>query len=827
MRAAKMPFAKVWVFGCLGLVVVAVSVSVHASNVGPTEAQQTAPLRNTDTEVVARHQALVNRYCVTCHNDALQTAGLALDQYALQGVGHDAEVWERVVAKLRSGAMPPPGVPRPEAPAIEGAIAWLESELDHAAAANPNPGQKVAHRLNRSEYTNAIRDLLALKIDGQALLPPDGQGYGFDNIADVLTVSPSLLERYISTARKVARLAVGDVNIRPAVDIYRTSKDKRHEDRSDDMPFGTRSGITVRRNFPVNGEYSFKIRFLRTVGDQEYIRGFHRQSDVDVRVDGERVAQFTVGGQIGCSLQGLVGRDCFRQVSGANATIRNDEPDALEFRLSVDAGPRTIVVAFPAATFQLEGLEPRYPTTHYTFQNQIYGLTFIDALEVGGPYEVTGPGESPSRQQIFVCEPAATQDEPACAETILARLARLAYRRPLTQEDTRTLLSFYETGRRDGGSFDAGIQSALVRMLVSPPFLFRAESNQPSVSPGSTYRLTDLDLAARLSFFLWSSIPDDELLQLAEREQLREPAILAQQVDRMLADPRSEALVRNFAGQWLLLRNLQAIRPDTHEFPDFDDELRQAFRRETELFFESQVREDRSLVELLRADYTFLNERLARHYDIPNVYGPHFRRVTLSAEHAHRRGLLGQASILTVTSLPNRTSPVARGKWILENILGAPPPAPPPNITALEEQSALRFQSMRERMEQHRRNPACATCHARIDPLGFALENFDGIGRWRTHQGATHIDVSASLDGHQFDGLNGLRTFLLEQHEEEFLATVTKKLLTYALGRGVEYYDMPAVRKILRQAADGDYRWSSIISGIVESVPFQMRRADS
>ena len=828
-RRARMHLAilmnknRTWIAACIGLAVVAVGVSLHAANVAPGAAQ------GNSGEAVSTHQAMVNQYCVTCHNDTLQTAGLALDRHGLEGVGQDGEVWERVVGKLRSGAMPPPGRPRPEPSVMKGFITWVESELDQVAARNPNPGRKVPHRLNRSEYTNAIRDLLALEIDGQALLPPDGQGYGFDNIADVLTVSPSLLERYISTAREVARLAVGDVTVQPTVDVYRTSKDRRHEDRStEDMPFGTRGGITVRRHFPVDGEYSFKLRLLRTVGDQEYIRGFHRGSDVDVRIDGERVAQFRVGGELGCPLQGLVGSGCFQQISGADATIRDDEPDALEFRLPMKAGPRTIVVTFPAVTLQPEGVEPTYPTTHYTFQNSIYGLTFIDALEVGGPYRVTGPGNSPSRQRIFACQPVTARDEPGCAETILARLARLAYRRPLTGEDTRILMSFYESGRQDGGSFDAGIRSALVRMLVSPSFLFRAESDPPGGSaPGVPYRISDLALASRLSFFLWSSIPDDELLRLAERERLREPGVLRQQVDRMLADPRSEMLVRNFAGQWLLLRNLQAIRPDTHEFPDFDDELREAFQRETEMFFESQLREDQSVLQLLQADYTFLNERLARHYGIPNVFGSHFRRVTLTAEHAHRRGLLGQASVLTVTSLPNRTSPVARGKWVLENVLGAPPPAPPPDIPALEELPAVRFQSMRDRMEQHRGNPACASCHARIDPPGFALENFDGVGRWRSHQGETRIDASGSLDGHAFDGVDGLRAFLLEEHEEEFLTTVTKKLLTYAMGRGVEYYDMPAVREILGQAADRDYHWSAIISGIVKSVPFQMRRADS
>lgn len=801
------------------------TLAAQAGSAQTTGAPVIRPLASHET--ASAQQALAKRYCVTCHNDRVKTAGLAVDTLDFENVSRDAETWERVVAKLRSGAMPPVGRPRPAAEESDAFIAWLEDELDHAGAASPEPGRKVVHRLNRTEYANAVRDLLGLQIDGSQLLPPDDTGFGFDNIADVLTVSPSLLERYLSAAREVARLAVGDVSAPPTIDVYQTSKDERHEGRSDEhMPFGTRSGITVERHFEVDGDYGFKIRFLRTVGDQEYIRGFHRFSDVDVRIDGERVARFTVGGGPGCPLQGLVGRDCFTQVAGPAATLRDDEIEALEFQVPIKAGPHVIVIAFADQNLQPEGLEPVYPTVHYTFQNQIDGLTFIDALEVRGPITVAGPGNSPSRQRIFTCRPAAPgPEEQACADRILRPLVRLAYRRPVTDSDIRTLTAFFERGRQEHGSFDAGIQLAITRMLVSPEFLFRAERTPRSVEAGAVYRISDLELASRLSFFLWSSIPDENLLQVAEQERLGDPAELQRQIERMMADHRSEAFIRNFTGQWLLLRNLEAVRPDTHAFPDFDDELRLAFRRETEMFFESQVRDDRSLVELLRANYTFLNERLARHYGIPEIYGAHFRRVELSDP--KRMGLFGQASVLTATSLPNRTSPVARGKWILENILGSPPPAPPPNVPALEEQPTTKFTSMRERMQAHRANAACAGCHARMDPFGFALENFDGVGGWRDREGETTIDASASIDGHEFEGVAGLRDFLLARHQDEFLLALTTRLLTYALGRGVEYYDMPAVREIIRRSAAADYRWSAVILEIVNSMPFQMRRAES
>jgi mono/diheme cytochrome c family protein len=788
-----------------------------------------SPLRQSPAAAVGHAvatRAVLDRYCVTCHNQRVKTANLTLDTTDAGDVGAQAEIWEKVVAKVRGGSMPPAGRPRPDEATTAEFVRGIEAELDRAAVAHPNPGRTVVHRLNRAEYANAIRDLFGLEIDPGALLPADSSGFGFDNIADVLGVSSSLLERYLSAARIVAKFAVGDPEIRPAVQIYKAAKNERQEDRiSEDAPFGTRGGIAFHYYAPVDGDYGFKVRILRTVGDQDYIRGLHRLSEAEVRIDGERVMQFTVGGQLGCPVQGLAGSDCFTLLNGPMPTIDKDEPDALVFRLPLAAGDHVVTAAFSGETLELEGVKPRYPTSHYTFQNEIEGYAFIDTVEVDGPYNPKRPSDrSASRKHIFVCDPSGEPGEKACARTILARLARRAYRRPVAQHDVETLLQFFDERHEATSSFDAGIEAAIVRILVSPQFLFRAERDPATATPGQPYKISDIELASRLSFFLWSTTPDDELLTTAERRTLSNPATLTQQVKRMLKDARSSALSTNFAGQWLLLRNLQGVMPDTHEFPDFDDELRAAARRETELFFDGQIREDRGAPELLRADYTYLNERLARHYGIPNVYGSHFRRVAIADE--RRRGLLGQASILTVTSYPNRTSPVLRGKWVLENILGSPPPAPPPDAPALEEQPSAKDMSMRERMQQHRKNPVCASCHARIDPIGFAMENFDGVGSWRDRQGATAIDTSGSLDGRAFNGVIELRQ-LLRSHEREFVTTVTKKLLTYALGRGVEYYDMPAVRKIVGDAENDGYRWSSILLGIVNSTPFRMRRSES
>jgi hypothetical protein len=733
-----------------------------------------------------------------------------LDKLNIADIGANADIWEKVVAKLRSGAMPPAGRPRPDNAAMESLVVKLETELDHFSAMTPNPGKPLVHRLNRAEYANAIRDLLAVEIDSQSLLPPDDSAFGFDNMAEILTVSPSLLERYMSAAEKLSRAAVGDPTIRPVMESYRLPQDVRQEDRaSEDLPWGSRGGIAVRRYFPVDGECMIRIHMRYAVGQDDLV-GLNHSAIVETRVDGSRVEQFTFGR--GTSYSARV-----------KTYGKAEVPDTFEFRFPVKAGMRVIGVDIQNTTLEPEDLAPRFPTSNYSFQNDHQAPARIDFVELGGPYNGTGAAESPSRQQIFVCEPTGGKSDDACAKKIISRLARRAYRRPVDDADVEALLTFYRVPGQELG-FEAGIQAALERILVSPQFLFRAERGPRGIVPGAAYRISDLELASRLSFFLWSSIPDDELLDLAARGKLRQPEVLAAQVRRMVADVRSRALVSNFAGQWLQLRDLQIIRPDPKEFPEFDDELREAFQRETELFFESQFREDRSVVDLLRANYTFVNARLGRHYGIPGVYGSNFRRVTLNDD--NRVGLLGQASVLTVTSYANRTSPTLRGKWVLQNILGAPPPAPPPDVPALEDQPGAKYRTMRERMEQHRKNPACAACHARIDPMGFAMENFDAVGQWRTRQGDTPIDASGSLDGTKFNGVAELRQLLL-QHQDEFVATVTKKLLTYALGRGIDYYDMPAVRGILRQAVPGDYHWSSIVLGIVNSTPFQMRRAES
>ena len=780
------------------VVVVTLGVASQASQRTPDRASTTT--RRPD----AGERPLLDQYCVGCHNQRLNTAGLALDTLSLDSVTTTAATWEKVVAKLRSGAMPPVGRPRPTGQALQAFIANAEGELDRAAAKNPNPGKPAVHRLNRAEYVNAIRDLLDVDVDASALLPPDDSAHGFDNIADILTLSSGLLERYMAAAQKISRAAVGDPTIRPITDAYRVSQNVRQEDRpSEDLPWGTRGGLAIRRYFAVDGNYTLKVHMRYAVGQDDLV-GLNHLSIVEVRVDGAPVDQFTFG-------------------RGANYGREGVIPDTYQFRIPISAGAHVITVGFQNATLEPENLAPRFPTSNYSFQNDHQAPPRIDFVELGGPYDVKGASASPSRRRIFVCQPTDAGSEGTCARTIVSTIARHAYRLPVEAADVEPLLAFYRSARQNG-SFDDGIQAALERILVSPQFLFRAERVPENHLASNAYRISDLELASRLSFFLWSSIPDDELLDTARQGTLHQPAVLAQQVRRMIADGRSRALVENFAGQWLQLRDLQVVKPDPKVFPDFDDELRAAFKTETELFVESQLHDDRSVADLLSANYTFLNERLAAHYGVPNVYGSHFRRVALSD--GNRGGILGQASILTVTSYANRTSPTLRGKWILQNILGAPPPAPPPNVPALEEQPGVKYRTMRERMEQHRKNPACAACHARIDPLGFAMENFDGVGRWRTRQGDAPIDASGSLDGTAFNGAAQV-TKLLVAHKEEFVTTVTEKLLTYALGRGLDYYDMPAVRQIMRRSAAADYRWSSIVLEIVNSTPFQMRRSES
>ena len=753
------------------------------------------------------YRRVLDRYCVTCHNERLRTANLMLDTISLDAVSQQADVWEKVVRKLRTGAMPPPGRPRPGEATYHGFAAWLETGLDQAAARNPNPGHPGLSRLNRTEYTNAIRDLLALDVDGRALLPADNSGYGFDNIADVLSVSPGLMARYLTAAVKISRLAVGDPTLRPTSETYRVPPLFLQDDRmSEDLPFGTRGGLAVRHFFPLDGEYVLKVRLQRTFAD--VIRGLHKVDQVEIRLDRARLKLFTIGGQGGGGEYGPSAAD-----------------EGLELRVPVKAGTRLVGVAFLKGPVALETEHPLPPVAGFDYSQLAETDAAVGSLEITGPYAGAGSGQvpedTPSRHRIFVCYPASRVEEAACAERILRNLAGRAYRQAVTDKDLQTLLSFYERGRIQGG-FDAGIQSALERVLISPKFLFRFEPQPPNVTPGTPYRLGDFELASRLSFFLWASIPDDELLNLAEWNKLSDPTVLEQQVRRMLDDPRSKSLVNDFAGQWLYLRNLRSVAPNPDEFPEFDDNLREAFQRETELFVESQLREDRSVLDLLRADYTFVNERLARHYGIPNVYGSRFRRVPVSDE--NRVGLLGQGSFLTVTSPPNRTSPVVRGKWLLENLLGAPPPPPPPDVPALKESDEEgKPASVRERLELHRRSPICASCHASMDPLGFALENFDAVGKWRTHDENTPIDASGTLpDGTTFNGPAEFRNALLRQ-KDQFVNTVTEKLLTYAIGRGLEYYDAPAVRQIMRKAAPSDYSWSSLILGVVRSTPFQMK----
>ena len=787
----------------------------------PQEASDAAP------QPASQYSAVLNRYCITCHNEKLKTAELVLSKLDIANPGADAPVWEKVARKLRTRQMPPAGMPRPEQAFYDDFAAYLETALDRAAAAKPNPGRPAVHRLNRAEYTNAVRDLLATDIDGASLLPANEASRGFDNIADVLSVSPLLVERYMSAARKISRLAIGDPDVRPFTAEYNVSRRLVQDDRmSDDLPFGSRGGTAIRHYFPLDGEYVIKIRLQRN--NDNYIRGLGEPHQLDVRLDGARLKLFTIGGEHkGRSgpVYAFINKDYLGDPEQEKYEFSADA--GLEVRFQAKAGARLVGVAFLKQSSEPEGeLVPRqFYDELLSFKG---GDPAVDNVSISGPYNAQGLGDTPSRRKIFVCSPAVIPSgiaaEEPCAKKILSTLARRAYRRPVTETDVLTLLQFYQVGRRTGG-FEAGIGTAIQGILVGPEFLFRIERDSENVAPGTAYPVSNLELASRLSFFLWSSIPDDRLLELAERGKLSDPAVLEQQVMRMLADSRSKTLAGNFTEQWLGLRKLATVSPDPKVFPGFDENLREALQQETKLFAESIAREDRSVLDFLRADYTFLNERLARHYGIRNVYGSGFRRVTLTDD--ARKGLLGQGSILTVTSYANRTAPTLRGKWVLQKILGTPPPPPPPNVPSLKEENGgnSRDLTMRERLEQHRVNPSCAVCHTRMDPLGFALDNFDAIGRWRTTEGATPVDPSGTLpDGAKFRGPAELRKILLSRHEQ-FVRTVTEKLLMYALGRGLEYTDEPVVRAILRAAAPSDYRWSSLVLGIAKSMPFQMRRS--
>jgi hypothetical protein len=754
------------------------------------------------------YRALVDQYCTTCHNEKAQTGGLALDVADLSNPGELADIWEKVIRKLKSGMMPPAGMPRPDAATRDAFVSWLETKLDLAAGTKPNLGRPLLHRMNRAEYANVIRDLLALEIDTESLLPPDDSGYGFDNNSDVLGVSPVLLERYLSAAGKIAALAVGDPAIGAAGQTFRIRQDASQDRHIDGLPLGTIGGMSARTTLPLDGVYLVQVKYFRT--NLGAMRGLEYPHQIEITVDGERVHLASFGGD-----------NDFRAAL-ENPTVAADAVEARSsVRVPIKAGARSIGVAFLRESGENTlRLQPFIRSSNDTLDPT--GHAHIDSFTITGPFDATGPGDTPSRRRIFVCRPAGRQDEPLCARKILSTLARKAYRGLVTEQDVQRLMEFFEDGRLEG-TFESGVQLALQRMLASPKFVFRAEQEPSNDSPGTVYRISDFELASRLSFFLWSSMPDDELLDLAARGKLKTQAILEQQVRRMLADPRSSALVSNFAGQWLYLRNLRNQVPNSLEFPDFDDNLRQALLRETELFFESIMREDRNVLDLMTANYTFVNERLAEHYGIPNINGSHFRRVTLSDD--ARRGLLGKGSVLMVTSHTDRTSPVVRGKWILENLMGAPPPPPPANVPPLKENTEQggEILSMRDRMEEHRGNPACSGCHSIMDPIGFALENFDAVGSWRTHEARLPIDASGQLlDGTKVNGVVALRQALLRQ-PDMFVSTFTEKLLTYALGRGAAYYDMPTIRSIVRDSAQQNYRFSAIVLGIVRSTPFQMR----
>jgi mono/diheme cytochrome c family protein len=824
MRASRLSKALI---GWLGASLLWVAY-VQAAGPPPTQTRGLS-----DQAAVPTERLVLNRYCVTCHNERLRTAGLALDTKDVGDPALHGDVWEKVVRKLRGGAMPPPGSPRPDPATLKAFIASLETSLDRSAAAKPDPGRPSVHRLNRAEYTNAIRDLLALEVDPQSILfADDADQHGFDNNADVLSISPVLMDRYLSAARQIARQALGRVTAAATAHVYEVPRMLFQDGRmSEDLPFGSRGGIAIRHHFPVDGEYTVKIKLQTNLYD--YIRGLGSPHQLQVRLDGAPVRTFTIGGRdLGKPAPASFAGAIFGTPEWERYT--HDADADLEARFAVRAGTRTVGISFvgelPAAP---EGVpQPRQVGYPLAINEMSDGNPSLENVAITGPFNSAGAGDTPSRRRILTCRPPQSDTtNQLCARDILSTLARRAFRRPVSERDLRTLLTFYRAGRDQGGpdGFEAGIQRTLERILVDPEFLFRIERDPEDAAPGTPYRVSELELASRLSFFLWSSIPDDELLEAAVRGKLKEPAALERQVRRLFADARAkDALVDNFAGQWLELRNVRNWAPDPDLFRDFDENLREAMRRETELFLRTQLDEDRSVVGLLSANYTFVNERLARHYGIPNVFGERFRRVTFNSGDP-RGGLLGQAGVLMVTSYPNRTSPVLRGKWLLTSVLGTPPPPPPPDVPALKDKNDKgQPVSVRARLEAHRASPACASCHAQMDPLGFALENFDATGRWRAAaEGGEPVDASAALsDGTTFEGPAGLRQLLLARRDQ-FVSTVTEKLLAYALGRGLEWYDYPVVRKITREAAASDYRWSSIILGIAKSTPFQMRRSES
>ena len=826
---------------CLGGLLAAAGSTAVAGP--PAAAPAAAPAFDAD----APHRVLISRHCLGCHNNRLKTAGLELDALVEQHAGGDRATWEKVLRKLRARQMPPPGRRRPDDSAYVEALSSLETELDRIAAESPDPGRtETFRRLNRTEYHNAVRDLIALEVDVAALLPGDSSSFGFDNVT-VGDLSPTLLERYVGAAEKISRLAVGRAD-EPTGVTFRTDPDLTQEKHVEGLPIGTRGGILATWNFPADGVYEFSIRLARD--RNEHVEGLSEPHDLELLIDRERIETFTVQPP-----------DLMSDVALNYQPSQDDVDDHMVVRVPVNAGPHDVGVTFPARPWVLLETARQPYESHFNYYRHPRVQPAIFSVSIVGPYlepgacsseqsearselrvsgEVAagaklraceafggvGAGDTPSRQRVFVCQPQSAADEDGCAQEILKNLIRRAYRRPVTDDDVRGPFALYSQAKADGG-FEAGIEMGLAAVLVSPEFLFRIEREPKGAAAGAPYRISDLELASRLAFFLWSSIPDDELLSAAEAGELSDPDRLRRQVERMLADPRAENLVTNFAAQWLHLRNLDGVTPDKRLFPDFDENLRQSFRRETELFVGSILRENRSVLDLLRADYTFLNERLARHYGIPHIVGSRFRRVELGDDSA-RGGLLRHGSILTVTSFATRTSPVVRGNWVLDNLLGVPPPPPPPDIPDLPKAKIVaRELPIRERLSAHRDNPACSGCHRLMDPVGFALENYDAIGRWRTVDTGQPIDASGELwDGSAFDGVAELEAVLLAR-PDLFLTTLTEKLLVFATGRGVTANDGPAVRSILRQAGADDYRLPSLIRAIVESDPFRMRRASS
>ena len=784
--------------GCMAVMLVVLGYGQTAAP------QKQAPAG--DAASATAQRALLDQYCVTCHNDRTRRANLTLEKLDLTTVGDNPQLWEKVVRKLRAGVMPPPGMRRPELTAYNGLTEWLEGQIDQKAKANP--GTIVLHRLNRAEYANSIRDLLDLEIDPATLLPADDSSRGFDNVSGSLALSSTLLESYANAAGKVARMAVGYWKT-PTERTYIAPSDTSQEYHIEGQPFGTRGGMVVSHVFPADGEYKFSLK--------EFILGpYIGDEQIELNINGERTRLFE-----------------WNNLKGGNPGADGDTGGGLEIVVPVKAGTHKVGVTFVATNYR-PSLDLAKHYARSTLENsRIAGFTNypeVGLLKIQGPFNAIRPVSSRSISKIFKCRPslgnAATQEE-GCAREIVTTLTRRAYRRPATPEDLEVLMGFYQEGRKDG-TFEDGIEVALRRILASPQFLVRVEKEPPNLAVGQTYRISDLELASRLSFFLWSSIPDDVLINLASQGRLSNPTILEQQVRRMLADPRSEAMVNNFAAQWLYLRNLKATSPVATSYPNWDDSLRQAFRRETELLFETVMHEDRSVLDFLTADFTFVNDRLARHYGIPNVYGSHFRRVMLGQEFDYRRGLLGKGSLLAITSVPDRNSPVKRGVWILDNILGTPPPEPPPNVPPLEDTTGEpgKILTVREKQTLHRKSEPCASCHKLFDPMGFALENFSADGSWRTKDGGdggVPIDAAVELyDGQPINGPVGLRQALL-RYSPQFVRMVTEKLMTYGLGRGVEYYDMPVIRSIVRDASKNNYQFSSIVLGIVKSAPFQMR----